>query len=131
MRHGQPTGGGFCRPRMISLAAPRELKAVSTASSDTDQGQAGPKEEFPFPGRVHVQDVPEEKKGLLTTRTDPHAVTLGTKMDRLEAPDKGMIGPWTNGRRQGQGGDPPLPDRFSPSLSVDPNDGMETGFKGG
>ena len=77
------------------------------------------KEEFKFPAEYMFKDVPE--KGL-TDAQDPVAVTIG-EMDRWGV-ELGLIGV---DDPEGTGADAlkRYPDRFIPSLSVDPNDGMD------
>jgi hypothetical protein len=77
------------------------------------------KEGFEFPVEYMFKDVPE--KGL-TDSDDPIAVTL-REMD-LWGVEKGLIGV---GDREGVGATAlrQHPDRFIPSSSIDPNDGME------
>jgi predicted TIM-barrel fold metal-dependent hydrolase len=81
------------------------------------------KEEFAFPAEYMFKEVPE--KGL-TGSPDPVAVTLG-EMDRWGV-EKGLIGV---DEANGAGVDAlkRYPDRFIPSVSVDPNKGME-GIRG-
>lgn len=77
------------------------------------------KEEFAFPAEYMFKDVPE--KGL-TGAVDPVAVTLG-EMDRWGV-ERGLIGvDEPNGA--GEDALERHPDRFIPSVSVDPNEGME------
>jgi len=77
------------------------------------------KEEFAFPAEYMFKDVPE--KGL-TGSVDPVAVTLG-EMDRWGV-ERGLIGiDEPNGAGEDALGR--YPDRFIPSISVDPNEGME------
>ena len=77
------------------------------------------KEEFAFPAEYMFKQVPEKE---LTDSRDPVAVTLG-EMDRWGV-EKGLIGV---DESDGTGADAlaRYPDRFIPSLSVDPNDGMD------
>lgn len=77
------------------------------------------KEEFAFPAEYMFKDVPE--KGLAGS-VDPVAVTLG-EMDRWGV-ERGLIGvDEPNGA--GEDALKRYPDRFIPSISVDPNEGME------
>jgi hypothetical protein len=77
------------------------------------------KEDFKFPAEYMFKDVPEKE---LTDAQDPVAVTLG-EMDRWGV-ERGLIGV---DDPEGTGADAlkRYPDRFIPSLSVDPNEGME------
>jgi uncharacterized protein len=94
-----------------------DMKAVyNFITQQTKDTQS--KEEFTFPAEYMFKDVPEKK---LTDSADPIAVTLG-EMDRWGV-DKGLIGAEPGG--QGEEALKRYPDRFIPSLSVDPNDGME------
>ena len=77
------------------------------------------KEDFKFPAEYMFKDVPEKE---LTDAQDPVSVTLG-EMDRWGV-ERGLIGV---DDPEGTGADAlkRYPDRFIPSLSVDPNEGME------
>jgi len=77
------------------------------------------KEDFKFPAEYMFKDVPEKE---LTEAQDPVAVTLG-EMDRWGV-ERGLIGV---DDPEGTGADAlkRYPDRFIPSLSVDPNEGMD------
>ena len=77
------------------------------------------KEDFKFPAEYMFKDVPEKE---LTDARDPVSVTLG-EMDRWGV-ERGLIGV---DDPEGTGADAlkRYPDRFIPSLSVDPNDGMD------
>jgi hypothetical protein len=77
------------------------------------------KEEFTFPAEYMFKDVPEKQ---LTESQDPVSVTLG-EMDRWGV-ERGLIGV---DDPEGTGADAltRYPDRFIPSLSVDPNEGMD------
>ena len=77
------------------------------------------KEEFDFPVEYMFKDVPEK---AFAGRDDPVAVTLG-EMD-LWGIEQGLIGV---GDPAGTGAEALQrhPDRFIPSSSVDPNEGME------
>ena len=77
------------------------------------------KEDFKFPAEYMFKDVPEK---VLTDAQDPVSVTLG-EMDRWGV-ERGLIGV---DDPEGTGADAlkRYPDRFIPSLSVDPNDGMD------
>ena len=96
----------------------KDMKAVYRFITDQTKDKQS-KEEFAFPAEYMFKDVPE--KGL-TDSDDPIAVTL-REMD-LWGIDKGLIGV---GDPAGQGEEAirRYPDRFIPSLSVDPNDGMD------
>ena len=84
------------------------------------------KNEFSFPAQYMFKDVPHEYHGT----EDPVAVTL-EQMDKYNI-EYGMIGVG-EGRGQGEGSGEPdgeralrqHPDRFIPSLGVDPNDGVD------
>jgi predicted TIM-barrel fold metal-dependent hydrolase len=75
------------------------------------------REKFEFPAEYMFKDVPDKS---LTGSVDPLAVTLG-EMDRWGI-EKGLIGV-----EEGVAADALRlhPDRFIPSASVDPNDGMD------
>jgi len=77
------------------------------------------KEVFKFPAEYMFKDVPEK---VLTDAQDPVSVTLG-EMDRWGV-ERGLIGV---DDPEGTGADAlkRYPDRFIPSLSVDPNEGMK------
>ena len=77
------------------------------------------KEDFKFPAEYMFKDVPEKE---LTESQDPVSVTLG-EMDRWGV-ERGLIGV---DDPEGTGADAlkRYPDRFIPSLSVDPNTGMD------
>ena len=77
------------------------------------------KEDFKFPAEYMFKDVPEK---LLTEAQDPVAVTLA-EMDHWGV-ERGLIG---IDESEGAGADAlqRYPDRFIPSMSVDPNDGMD------
>jgi len=77
------------------------------------------KEDFKFPAEYMFKDVPEKE---LTKAQDPVAVTLG-EMDRWGV-ERGLIG---IDESEGAGADAlkRYPDRFIPSMSVDPNEGMD------
>jgi predicted TIM-barrel fold metal-dependent hydrolase len=77
------------------------------------------KEEFEFPVEYMFKQVPEKE---LTGSEDPIAVTLG-EMDRWGI-EQGMIG---IGGAQSEGAQAIArhPDRFIPSMEVDPNTGMD------
>ena len=77
------------------------------------------KEDFKFPAEYMFKDVPEKE---LTESQDPVSVTLG-EMDRWGV-ERGLIGV---DDPEGTGADAlkRYPDRFIPSLSVDPNEGMD------
>src|SRR5665213_1599748 len=77
------------------------------------------KEDFKFPAEYMFKDVPEKE---LTDAQDPVSVTLG-EMDRWGV-ERGLIGV---DDPEGTGADAlkRYPDRFIPSLSVDPNEGMD------
>ncbi len=77
------------------------------------------KDEFKFPVEYMFKDVPEKQ---LEGADDPIAITL-QEMDRWGI-ERGMVGVV----KPGDHGDQALkryPDRFIPSASADPNDGME------
>jgi len=77
------------------------------------------KEEFAFPAEYMFKDVPEKD---LAGSVDPVAVTVG-EMDRWGV-ERGLIGvDEPNGA--GEEALKRYPDRFIPSISVDPNEGME------
>ena len=77
------------------------------------------REQFVFPVEYMFKDVPDKE---LSSSPDPVAVTLG-EMDRWGV-ERGLI---RVGDPDGNGVDALKrhPDRFIPSFSVDPNDGME------
>jgi uncharacterized protein len=77
------------------------------------------KEDFKFPAEYMFKEVPEKE---LTEAQDPVAVTLA-EMDRWGV-ERGLIGV---DEFEGAGADAlqRYPDRFIPSMSVDPNDGMD------
>jgi predicted TIM-barrel fold metal-dependent hydrolase len=77
------------------------------------------KEDFKFPAEYMFKDVPEK---VLTEAQDPVAVTLG-EMDRWGV-ERGLIG---IDEAEGAGADAlkRYPDRFIPSMSADPNHGMD------
>jgi hypothetical protein len=77
------------------------------------------KEDFKFPAEYMFKDVPEKE---LTESQDPVSVTLG-EMDRWGV-ERGLIGV---DDPEGTGAEAlkRYPDRFIPSLSVDPNEGMD------
>jgi hypothetical protein len=77
------------------------------------------KEDFKFPAEYMFKDVPEKE---LTEAQDPVSVTLG-EMDHWGV-ERGLIGV---DDPEGTGVDAikRYPDRFIPSLSVDPNQGMD------
>jgi uncharacterized protein len=77
------------------------------------------KEDFKFPAEYMFKEVPEKE---LTEAQDPVAVTLA-EMDRWGV-ERGLIGV---DEFEGAGADAlrRYPDRFVPSMSVDPNDGMD------
>ncbi len=77
------------------------------------------KEEFEFPAEYMFKDVPEKE---LRGKVDPIAVTIG-EMD-LWGVEKGLIGV-DDPDGTGDQALKRYPDRFIPSLSVDPNDGMD------
>ena len=77
------------------------------------------KEEFEFPAEYMFKDVPEKK---LRHSSDPIAVTLG-EMDKWGI-ERGMIGVGDEGGT-GEKALKQHPDRFIPSMSGDPNKGME------
>ena len=74
---------------------------------------------FTFPAQYMFKDVPDD----LEDNVDPVAVVLDN-LDRFGI-ERGMIsvGPGQRGRPSGPCAE--HPDRFIPSLSVDPNGGME------
>jgi hypothetical protein len=95
-----------------------DLKALyAFITRQTKDAQS--KEEFEFPAEYMFKDVPDKS---LTGTADPVAVTLG-EMDRWGV-EKGLIGVE---EKDGVGVDAlqRYPDRFIPSASVDPNDGMK------
>jgi hypothetical protein len=77
------------------------------------------KEDFKFPAEYMFKDVPEKE---LTESQDPVSVTL-VEMDRWGV-ERGLIGV---DDPEGTGAEAlkRYPDRFIPSLSVDPNEGMD------
>jgi predicted TIM-barrel fold metal-dependent hydrolase len=81
------------------------------------------KSEFEFPVEYMFKDVPEKN---LTSSPDPIAVTLG-EMDRWGV-EKGLVG-ISDPTGCGAEALRRYPDRFIPSFSIDPNDGME-GIRG-
>ena len=77
------------------------------------------KEDFKFPAEYMFKDVPEK---VLTEAQDPVAVTLG-EMDRWGV-ERGLIG-IDEAEGAGAAALKRYPDRFIPSMSVDPNHGMD------
>jgi predicted TIM-barrel fold metal-dependent hydrolase len=77
------------------------------------------KEDFKFPAEYMFKDVPEKE---LTESQDPVSVTL-VEMDRWGV-ERGLIGV-DDPERTGADALKRYPDRFIPSLSVDPNEGMD------
>ena len=76
-------------------------------------------EEFEFPAEYMFKDSPDK---ALRGTVDPVAVTLG-EMD-LWGVEKGLVGVGTGG--PGEDAMARYPDRFVPSISADPNKGMDT-----
>lgn len=95
----------------------RDMRAVyDFITRQTKDTQS--KEEFAFPAEYMFKDVPEKK---LTDVDDPIALTL-REMD-LWGIERGMIGVGDGGT--GEQALQRHPDRFIPSMSVDPNQGMD------
>lgn len=112
---GMPTDVGII-DTMIGFPH-HDMKAVyNFITRQTKDTQS--KEEFAFPAEYMFKDVPEKK---LTDVDDPIALTL-REMDQWGI-DRGMIGVGDGGT--GEEAMKRHPDRFIPSMSVDPNQGMD------
>jgi uncharacterized protein len=113
---GMPENVGIV-DTMIGFPHPDMKEVYRFITRQTKDAES--KEDFEFPVEYMFKDVPE--KGL-TDSDDPIAVTL-REMD-LWGVEKGLIGV---GDREGLGAKAlsQHPDRFIPSSSIDPNDGME------
>jgi predicted TIM-barrel fold metal-dependent hydrolase len=113
---GMPENVGIV-DTMIGFPHPDMKEVYRFITRQTKDAES--KEDFEFPVEYMFKDVPE--KGL-TGSEDPIAITL-REMD-LWGVEKGLIGV---GDREGLGAKAlsQHPDRFIPSSSIDPNDGME------
>jgi hypothetical protein len=112
---GMPTDVGIV-DTMIGFPH-HDMKAVySSITRQTKDAQS--KEEFEFPVEYMFKDVPDK---TFTDWSDPIALTL-QEMDRWGI-EMGLVGVETGGH--GELAVKQHPDRFIPSVSVDPNDGMD------
>jgi hypothetical protein len=112
---GMPTDIGIV-DTMLGFPHPDMKEVYRFITRQTRDAQS--KEEFDFPVEYMFKDVPEK---ALTGTDDPIGVTL-REMDHWGI-EKGMIGV---GDPSGTGAEAMRrhPDRFIPSASADPNDGM-------
>jgi uncharacterized protein len=113
---GMPTDIGII-DTMIGFPHPNMQDVYRFITRQTKDRQS--KEEFRFPAEYMFKDVPETE---LSEGDDPVSVTL-REMDRWGV-ERGLIGV----TEPGDTGDVALqrhPDRFIPSTSMDPNEGMD------
>jgi predicted TIM-barrel fold metal-dependent hydrolase len=114
---GVPQGIGII-DTMIGFPNPNMKETYRFITDQTKDRQS--KEEFEFPAEYMFKDVPSKQ---LRHIDDPIALTL-SEMDRWGV-EKGLVG-LAGPESAGVKAIASHPDRFMPSLSADPNEGMKT-----